>query len=210
MRPSRRLDNLASAFDGRLDRLDRLYSARPTSGNELDRITAYVVIELCNAWAQYTRSYYLSCAIGARRKSGLRVTHSGVCGFTIADALASAALAKDSSHTGKVRPRDEPDWNGKSTLSWLGRTFAFSNVSQIQAALSVKTVAFDQLVWARNFFAHRSEGSAENVRGLARKLGIVGVNHPTAILSSPVSGIGSNAIDGWLATIRSIASQLAA
>jgi hypothetical protein len=66
----RSLRKLRLALWNRLSRLEkRLHQARAAGSlQDRDLVVAYVAVEALNAWTLFCRSFYLSCAFGARTK----------------------------------------------------------------------------------------------------------------------------------------------
>src|SRR2546429_9345428 len=82
MRRSKNLRKLRMTFKWRLDRLEgRVATARKAATiRERDLLVAYVTIESLNAWALFSKSFYLSCALSAvtERKKRISVIPSSL------------------------------------------------------------------------------------------------------------------------------------
>ncbi|MGA7570319.1 MAG: hypothetical protein WCA80_05875, partial [Candidatus Aquilonibacter sp.] len=163
MRPTSDLPRLSGVLQHRLRRLTMLFRSRPLGANaasEADRIVSYCTIELANAWLQFVRCYYLSCAVGARQACGKTVKHSGAFA-TPDDALVHSATIMGKRVCGKVpTPAEEPDWISPPTIIKLSRSLKFTNPAEIAAAFGITTAIFQPLTTCRNFYAHRSERAA--------------------------------------------------
>jgi hypothetical protein len=79
MRRTKRLRKLRLALKGRLYRLEKRLTSVASSASipERDSAVAYVAIEALNAWALFSRSFYLSCAMGARTEKNIKISVTG-------------------------------------------------------------------------------------------------------------------------------------
>ena len=140
---------------------------------------AFVTIETLNFWVRFARSYYFSCAIGAKRINGTRVTFGEIPDHTTFAALAFAVkISKRKPVLPPYSWRDEPTWRNPSILLRLFVSGDASNLSELNRAFGVATSVFDQLPKARNFFAHRNFQTKLEVDKLARSLGMRTPQHP--------------------------------
>jgi hypothetical protein len=213
MRPKQDLSELSDAFCTRIDRLVTIFATRPFgagSASETDRLAAYCTIELANAWAQFVRSYYLSCGIGARRRSGARVRHTGVF-RDYDDALLQSSRVMGKRVRGAVpTPAEEPDWSAPPTLIKLSQTFAFTNQTEIGAAFGITTSIFPPLITCRNFFAHRCKATADKIEGLSRRLALP-LHRRAALLVCSSSPVAPHTIfERWCGLIQAVGSALSA
>ena len=169
-------------------------------GFELDRRIAFVTIEAANIWDGFCRSFYLSCALGTHDHSGSRIV--GKTRFRNEDqALAYAISLVSGPKRAKIfgqSPRDEPDWHQVGVFGKVMRRLDPPNLPNVQSALSVGTSAFTYLQMFRNFYAHRSESSAEKTTRAAPRLRVSSSLHPTGILSSVPPGESDTILRDWL------------
>jgi hypothetical protein len=190
-----------------MGRLESLLA--PVTGKhdaEADRVVSHVIINAMSAWAGFAREYYLSCAI-ARPKTmlGNRVSHSL---STITDErlalLHSISVLKGKTLTAtRIAPRDEPAWQEKRALSALSVSLSLSNASSVVSALSYHTTFFDEMPTVRNFFAHRSHGTAEKVQRIAKKYGAPSAR-PTELINTVRSGATQTIAQEWLGDMKQI------
>lgn len=138
----------------------------PSEAREL----ALCVIEAQNTWAMFVRYFYVSCMLGARTISGARVTQTVGGVNSEADAIAFAkSVVKGLTEDG---PLSEPQWHTSTTLLPIASSAGLSNEQQIRVAYSVVGRALNDLPKARNFFAHRSQGTALVLVGLQKRYGL--------------------------------------
>lgn len=170
----------------------------PPIGGEIDRTVAFVTIEALNLWASFAREFYLSCVQRAKRESGTRVA-VGISGLdTNAAAIAFAASIV------RVRKAREPVWHDPKVLLKVLTAAKASNMLQLQAALSYPTTVFTSLPTMRNFFAHRSQGTATKVAKVARAVGVSTKLRPSEVLCTRVGTRPQNVLSDWIDDIRNI------
>jgi hypothetical protein len=105
----------------------------------------------------------------------------------------------------RIAPRDEPAWHEKRALSLLSGSLALSNNQFVILGLSFQTTFFDELPTVRNFYAHRSQGTAEKVlRMAARRYGTVTIRHPNDLINVLFAGRVQTLIQEWLGDMRQI------
>lgn len=152
------------------------------SGPDRDRYVSFVVIEVANLWSQFCRCYFISCALRAKRVTGVRVM-TAMSLTTKNDVITFAVKYNRPNRTG-TGPwswRDEPAWQKPTTVLNLLQQLGASNLSQAQVAFSHSTTVFQHLPTMRNFFAHRSEATATQLHSVARS-----VRGPTGLKASDV------------------------
>src|SRR4051794_15103582 len=81
---------------------------------------SHVVIESLNTWAEFVRSYFLSCILRPRRVRGGRVAAPDFAGATFDDAIGVAILRHRPlmrlPSSGRWPRRDEPPWHDPYVL----------------------------------------------------------------------------------------------
>jgi hypothetical protein len=166
------LNRLNRSFTRRIRQLESIAAqVAGKSGQDIDRAVAFVTIESLSAWAGFTREFYLSCVLlQPKTISGAHVFHNVssivdersalIHSITVLKGLPSRAI--------RIAPRDEPVWHEKRTLPNLSKSLSFSNDQSVVAGFSYQMMFFDELPTARNFYAHRSQGTAEKVLYLAK------------------------------------------
>ncbi len=215
MRPSRRFDVLSASATARLDAyrkraVDAALVTSVASRNDL----SFVSIELLNLWANFCRSYYLSCILTPRRVRGGRVVATGFGGSTFTDAIAVAmTLHKPYIKrlaNGTFKRRDEPTWFDINVFTTSCAGLGCSNLADIQAAVSTGTRAFLDLPIFRNFFAHRNEDSAAKARtAAATRYSIPTIRrHPADIVAARPYGRPVPLIVDWIDDIRATVELL--
>ena len=195
MRAEKALPSLERRCLRRLDRLRQIVgAASPVDWRDRDRRTSFASIEALNLWHQYCRHYYLSCAFGAVNAAGNRVALVVMPFKSERTAITFAASQfKPSQLTG-----DEPRW--RDPASWLVAMDALcgAGFTPVAAATGVSTDAFSDLPRFRNFYAHRSRGTALRAKALATKYVLSTRLHPTDILLAQRPGAGASVLVGWL------------
>lgn len=161
-----------------------------------DRLVAFVTTECLTLWSNFARSFYLSCMHGAKRISGGRVAVAGVAVNSNSDALNFSRLQFP------YRRKNEPIWHEPKTLVKLFQAAGASNLTQVQAALSVSPKVFKELPAIRNFFAHRCEETAKNAASLARRLGVGVGLRPCEIMCAQLPGRPQGVLADWIDDIR--------
>lgn len=196
------LEKLQTAALRRLDQTRARLIACPIPPDPTaERVIALCVIEAQATWSLFVRYFFLSCALGARRVGGGRVS-STLSGLrTEQDAVAFAVATTRPRAVMKKRPGplDEPPWHKDLTLRTLALAAGLSNQPQIAAALAVQGRGIEDLPRARNFYAHRSRRTAVGLRDLARHYGLPaparvgafpGIGHPERPCSIAAAWVG--------------------
>ena len=149
----------------------RLKRCGLTWSKESERVVALCLIDAQSTWSLFVRQFLLSCLLGGRLLSGVRPTTS-TSGITTPDAailFAIKAISPEKQLKKKPGPFDEPRWHLPWVLPRLASSAGLSNYTQIVSALAIPGRAFDDLPKARNFFAHRSQNTANDLRAIATK-----------------------------------------
>lgn len=204
MRPARYLPNLRRSAVRRLGVLKRIVeNKQPPCSAVDDRELAFAAIEVATVWSSFVRSYYLSCALGARLGNGTMVTVSPPGILNTFDAMQFAvALLKKKTLRPNWHPLDEPTWRLPSTLLRLSTAIGFSHSAQITTAFSVPTSVFDDLPKFRNFYAHRGKSTFQGVAMARSQRRMQGPAHPTAVMATCLPGRPQNLISDWCDEIR--------
>src|ERR1022692_4160879 len=150
MTQRKRLQKLRVSFECRLNRLKKKVQPFLVSRISSDReaVVTYAAIECLNAWSNFVRAYYLSCAIGTTTESGDKVTPS-IPILTCTDAIGIAITVfrpyASATASGRWLRRDEPTWHDPNTLLRLSARLGFSNLADIQAGMSAGFRVFADL-----------------------------------------------------------------
>jgi len=162
-----------------------------------DVVVAYVAIEALNAWALFSRSFYLSCALGAlTERKKIVVTTS------TPDPLGAAITCFSS----RARPnaqgfwhrRDEPPWHDPNVLMKVCGNLGCSIRVQIGNAFSLSQNVFNDLPVFRNFFAHRNGQTSQAAQNVAPRYMLPTHLSPTELLLSVSPGATERVILEWL------------
>lgn len=209
MQPARNFNILHEAVSKRLNRLrliaDRACLRPQKEFAESNREMSFVIIELHSTIANFTRSYFLSCTIKPKSRSGTKITCNPVI-RSFAHAIDASMKACRNSVWRKSpgyawSRRDEPSWHQPSTLIGSSQEINCSYQTNILAAFSVPTRVFNDLTSFRNFYAHRNESTVNLARNLLIHYGItttITVLHPTKILCTPAYGRPQSIILDWI------------
>jgi hypothetical protein len=213
MRPSRRLFDLSEAFVSRISRLESLFAGRPfgsAGASEADRLVAYCTLELANAWVQFVRSYYLSCATNAKQRNGLRVKHSASFKDYNDALLQSSRIMGKYVRGAAPTPSEEPDWSSPPTIIRLAQSLRFSNQGEIVTAFGITKSIFQPMLTCRNFYAHRCKMTADKIENLSRTLAVPLQRRATSLLCSSVPGVGPTVFETWCTLVSAVGMALSA
>lgn len=158
---------------------------------EKDRNLSWVTIESLNLWSEFCRAYFLSGLWSARLESGVQVVCGNNIGYNFEQAIGSILLSfnRRVPQAGKLTRRDEPTWHEPKTLITGCTNMGASNLSQVQAALSIGSSVFIHLPTCRNFFAHRNDDTAIKVLTLGQSsYSMFGKIHPFEVLTASAYG----------------------
>jgi hypothetical protein len=87
----------------------------------------------------------------------------------------------------------------------LSGNLALSNGNSVVTALSYPTSFFDDLSTVRNFYAHRSKGTAVKVRSIARKhIATRSIDHPSDLVNLVILGKTQTLVEEWLGDMRQV------
>ena len=200
MHRTRELLKLRKAFAKRLARLERrlALAAANTNKPERDFAVAYVTIETLNAWSLFSRSFYLSCAIGALTQRGRRVNITAATTDFIGHAVVQYKRWATPNAAGIWHRRDEPAWHDPNVLMQLCQSLGCSIQTEIEAAFSLRQRVFNDLPVCRNFFAHRNESTSLAARNIAPRYVLPTFLSPSELLLSIGPGTATSMILGWI------------
>lgn len=211
MHTERDLSALASKLSDRLGRLRATISSldagyTPSKGVHL----AHVVIEAANAWALFSRSVFVSSALGARTASGVRVSSTLQTWSSEADVIVDCTLTvkpwlAKGGKPSRVHRRDEPSWHDPKVLEQMWTSLQLSNAADVIQALSMNAGFYIDLPPARNYFAHKNGQTRRVVEDIGRRYGISPVVPFTSqrlrvaeILTSSLPGRPQSLIGEWI------------
>jgi hypothetical protein len=179
--------------------LERRIKAVAGGGVHKDRdvVVAYVAIEALNAWALFSRSFYMSCALGALTERKKVVTTEPTV-----DPLGAAITCINSrarpSASGVWHRRDEPAWHDPNVLMRVCANLKCSIQVQIGQAFSLSLNVFNDLPVFRNFFAHRNGQTSQAARNIAPRYTLPTHLAPTELLLSVSPGSTETVILEWI------------
>lgn len=189
-----------------IKRSTRLLSttSHPSASLSTEERITFAVVNLLNCWANFQRTYFICCLLGAN-SSALRKIVSNQTGIitTPNDAIGKAILHLKPSRTPRSNgiwdTRDEPTWHDANTLLTLSSKFAFSNDADIQSAFTFGFTAHKNLVVFRNYYAHKNQGTRGKAQAIAVNYLIPQRLHPTEILlATPSSSPSMSLIQLWV------------
>jgi hypothetical protein len=169
-------------------------------------MTAFLVIELVNAWSGYCRYFYLSCAYGAKDGSRARACATPLFASE-ADALTHVITTLNPDMVGEGppwAPGDEPAWHQPPEFVSALQTLRARNLPTVVSAVSASTPAFELLPTFRNFYAHRGEVTARKAKRLGTRLVLPTTLHPTEMLNSLDPSSGKAFLRTWMEDIRGV------
>lgn len=167
--------------------------------------TAYVIIEALNAWVNFVRAYYLSAMLGAKRIGPGRITVNHIFpdeNSAIGEAVLHWRPHATAKSDGSWDRREEPTWHDPAFVLPICASQGFSNLADLQAAVSTGTRVFRDLPVFRNYFAHRNRKTREAVVALAAVYGIPSTTRPSEIVLARALGRPQSLILDWLDDLR--------
>ncbi|HEY5582300.1 MAG TPA: hypothetical protein VIK56_14280 [Rhodoferax sp.] len=188
-----------------IDRSIRLLSSAKSLAVPFEREErmTFAIVNLLNTWANFQRTYFICCLLGARSSVNSQI-QSSVTGSisTIQEAIGKAVLhfkpSRSPRSNGEWDSRDEPTWHDANTLLKLSTAFSFTNDLDIQTAFSFGFTAHRNLVVFRNYYAHKNRGTKSKAQAIAVQYLIPQKLHPTAILlSAPSIAASTSLIQMW-------------
>jgi len=202
MRRCKRLRRLRKTLIRRVARLERRIRAITgvVGHKDRDMVVAHVAIEALNAWTVFSRSYYLSCVLGALTERKKYVTVAPT-----ADPIGAAITCINSwarpTTAGAWHRRDEPAWHDPNILMRVCGNVSCSIQTEIGAAFSLNQNVFNHLPVFRNFFAHRNGDTSRAARSIAARYTLPSHLSPTELLLSVSPGATEIVLVDWLAEI---------
>ena len=171
---------------------------------ESDHGISYTTIESLNLWANFCRSYFLSCSLLPLRGDGsqIHLSNASIHNYDDAISVAMRRCKYNIWRRGRWDRRDEPPWHQPATLIKCCQEIGCSHYSDILVAFSVPTKVFDHLPKFRNFFAHRNDQTTLTVKNLALYYSISDRLHPSETLCSRAYGRPQILILDWIDDIN--------
>lgn len=180
------------------------YQAASQPFGVADRLITYVVIQTQTEWAEFVRSFLLSCISGATRQNGHAVTVKLATARRQSEMMRLALVIQTHGRKNKPprRRRDEPAWHSTNLLVQLAARIGLSNEPTISAAVSTGSTVFGGLPTLRNFYAHRNQDSKQNALLELQRLAVPLFAHPTLSLLAAPAGSTSPLVVDWIADLH--------
>lgn len=188
-------------FNRRVAKLDQRIRFVSTSGANKDRdpVVSYATIEALNAWNLFSRSFYMSCALGARTERKKVITTTSITSDPLGSAITHINSHAHQKTSGVWDRRDEPAWHDPNVLMRVCQNLGCSNHIQIGLAFSLGQNVFKDLSIFRNFFAHRNEQTIRAAKNIAPRYTLPSYLSPAEILLSVSPGKTESVILEWFA-----------
>jgi len=152
-------------------------------------------IRLHDSWARFCREIILSSAVDEPSTAQTIQLPKAPGILRRSDAIASILLA--------MRLRYEPRWATASQAVSAANALRIANLATVSAALGAANSPAEDLCHVRNYFAHRAENTASQVKGLS--FYSAGLNLDALdLLGSTVSG-GVSRFESWVLGLRAMA-----
>jgi hypothetical protein len=147
VRRVRQLRKLRTTLNRRLSRLERRLASLTSTSTQQDRdmTVAYVAIEALNAWALFSRSFYLSCAIGAKTEQGKYIKINTAITDPLGLAITTFRRLARPNTAGVWHRRDEPSWHDPNVLMNACAALGCSIQAEISASFSLQQNVFNDL-----------------------------------------------------------------
>lgn len=203
MHKARRLNDLGRRCGDRADRLrEASVLLHPPLSSPERVVASFVVVEALTLWANFARSYYLSCALGTKSPDGGRV-QLGIPLLPDEQSALQFAASRE-----RNKSRGEPIWHDFNAFGRAMNALQLADQTRLTAGLAYSPRVFTDLPPCRNFFAHRSRGTASKVKTVARRNGI-NPNLPASdVVCSHPSGRAQPLVVDWLDDLTAIVEIL--
>ncbi len=207
MRTGRNLQKVGSMASKGLMRLHRRsmeIQSEPKVTREAERAAAYIVIELLNLWASFSKYYFISTALGARSRSGLGYTASPSPNSNVALGLAIVVEKPKASARpdGSWHRRDEPDWHNPHVLQRVLEKNSCSNHHIVDNIISGSADLFRTLPVFRNYFAHKNFQTYQAAMTLAPSFGVSVARRPVDVILAPALSGPNIVLVEWVDEIQ--------
>lgn len=165
-------------------------------------VASFLVVETLTLWANFARSYYLSCALGTKSPDGGRVSLGMPLFLDERSALGFAAGGETTTS------RNEPIWHDFNAFGRVMTGLQLADPTRLTTGLAYSSKVFTDLPPCRNFFAHRSMGTASKIKTVARRNGIDPNLPASDVVCSPASGRSQPLVTDWIDDVRAIVEIL--
>jgi hypothetical protein len=200
MQRTKRLRKLRMALKRRLFRLEKRLKSVSSASDRPEREIAvsYVAIEAMNAWAMFSRSFYLSLPLNTLTERNKRVTMSAPAADHLGEAIKHYKPFAAPNSSGAWHRRDEPAWHDPNVLMTVCKNRGCSVQAQLEASFSLQQDVFRDLPVCRNFFAHRNQSSSQAARNIAPRYTLPTYLSPCDLLLSVSPGDSVPVLLAWM------------
>lgn len=200
MQRTKRLRKLRMALKSRLYRLEkRLKALTPTSDRpEREIVVSYVAIEAQNAWAMFSRSFYLSLELNVVSERNQKIQLTTPAADHLGEAIKRYKPHAAPNSAGVWHRRDEPTWHDPNVLIAICKDRGCSIQTQLEASFSLAQNVFNDLPVCRNFFAHRNESSSRAARNIAPRYTLPTNLTPCDLMLAVSPGSSVPVLLGWM------------
>ena len=202
------LEKLRGPILHRSHKLDLVWNrAQELPHEHRDPIITFLVIELDNLLVSGLRQFTKSSLLRCRTAGGLRVMSLA----TAASPEEAAALVLKELNKKKFEELNEPDrvperfeqtFREPRDAFRVLQKYDASNLPTLQLGMAYNGRIFSEIGTVRNFFAHRSAGTYERLRGFSTRIGIVPLASPEKLVSSRRRGRPVSIFEDWNADLR--------
>jgi hypothetical protein len=200
MQRTKRLRKLRMALKWRLFRLEkRLRGLSATSDRpEREIVVSYVAVEALNAWAMFSRSFYMSLDLDVVTERNKKITLTAPAADHLGEAIKHYKKHAAPNSAGVWHRRDEPAWHDPNVLMTVCQNRGCSIQTQLVASFSLAQNVFNDLPVCRNFFAHRNESSSNAARNIAPRYTLPTYLPPCDLLLSVSPGASVSVLLAWM------------
>lgn len=189
-------------------RLDRVWARAMRSRKETrDPLITFAVIELDNLLVGGLRQFTKSSLLGCRTVDGLRVVSTSAAyspsraAALVLMELNAQRYAELNSPT-EISERFEQTFREPRDAYRVLAKYSASNLPHLQTGMAYNGSVFSEIATVRNFFAHRSAGTYERVKGFSTRLGMVPLDSPESLVASRRKGRPVTIFEDWNADLR--------
>lgn len=170
-----------------------------TLTNDQRRQAEHITFQLQNVWELYVRSYILLSATGHASDSSGRLPATVPYSFRSREAARAFLLQT----TGA---RFEPSWYRPMDAIRAAQRLRIHNLTNVTAAIGSTPWPLSDLRLTRNFFAHRSQSAALELRALNWFSPNEAISVETTLMPFDIGGV--RRFDGWCASMKNIARAM--
>lgn len=205
MHKERRLKDLGARSQRRAERLrNSAQVLRPPLDAREKAAASFLVIEAVTLWANFGRSYFLSCALGTKSPDG------GWLGIGVPRFTDEKTALRFVAQREATTSRGEPIWHDFAAFGRVMTRLGPTDPTRLLTALGYQSTVFRDLTPCRNFFAHRTLSTARKVKNVARRNGVNPALPASEVVCSNASGRPQALLVDWLDDLATIIELLTA